>query len=275
MTDYKIQTFFKTVKEAKTLSFGPKAPHNFNYMSFEGGEGRYSENSACLFKQMSDSYLLDVKKDERGPGVISELKLTNQEILTWEDYWIDSDTGMLIDPKIERINLQKNSLVHANFNLTRTELQHLSLEGNSNMRAVFVSNAPKLEVLNLSNCPALDVINLGNNKSIKALLARNCALTPLSQERLLRDFRPVTTSSSNVKFNMFRKTYETLLDMRGSEIDWANRKISSKIRMLLCNNWLVLWDNVPPATIVPPHMYAFFTSSLEDSLIKDYYTSTN
>jgi hypothetical protein len=179
----------------------------------------------------------------------------------------------MVDPRIKKINLQKNKLVHANFNVARSKLEHLNLEGNVNMRAVFVNNAPKLEVLNISNCPALGVINLGNNGSIKALLARNCSLTSLAQERLLRDFRPVLTSSSNVKFNMFRKTHETLLDMRGTEIDWSNRKVASKIRMLLCNNWLVLWDNIPPATIVPPHMYAFFTSSLEDSLIKDYYSS--
>ena len=269
----RIQTFFKTVKNARTLSFGPRASHNFNYVDFTAQGGVYEDNLAALLKQMNDSYVLDLKKDEKAPEGILELKLTNQDILTWEDHWIDPESGNMIDPMIKRINLQKNRLVHANFNISRSELEHLNLEGNSNMRAVFVNNAPKLEVLNISNCPSLGVINLGNNRSIKALLARNCSLTSLAQERLLRDFRPVTTSSSNMRFNMFRKTHETLLDMRGTEIDWSNRRVASKIRMLLCNNWLVLWDNVPPVTVVPPHMYAFFTSSLEDSLIKDYYSS--
>jgi len=269
----KMQTFFKTVKGAKTLSFGPKAPHNFNYVDFGTQECADESNLATLLKQMNDSYVIDVERNEKAPEDITELKLTNQDILTWEDHWIDSKSGTMVDPRIKKINLQKNKLVHANFNVARSKLEHLNLEGNVNMRAVFVNNAPKLEVLNISNCPALGVINLGNNGSIKALLARNCSLTSLAQERLLRDFRPVLTSSSNVKFNMFRKTHETLLDMRGTEIDWSNRKVASKIRMLLCNNWLVLWDNIPPATIVPPHMYAFFTSSLEDSLIKDYYSS--
>lgn len=269
----KMQTFFKTVKNAKPLSFGPKAPNNFNYVNFNPIKGVGEDNLAGLLKQMNDSYVLDLKKDKNNQEEILELKLTNQEILTWEDHWIDSESKVLVDPMIRRMNLQKNKLVHANLNITRTKLEYLNLEGNMNMRAVFIYNAPRLEVLNLSNCPSLEVINLGNNRAIKALLAKNCSLSSLSQERLLRDFCPTTTSSSNVKFNMFRKTYETLLDMRGSEIDWSNRRVASKIRMLLCNNWLVLWDNPPPATIVPPHMYAFFTSSLEDSLIKDYYST--
>ena len=268
-----MQTFFKTVKGTKTLSFGAKAPHNFNYVDFADGECGHGNNLAALLKQMNDSYVIDLKRDEEAPEDILEFKLTNQDVLTWEDHWIDPESGTIVDPAIKRMNLQKNRLVHANFNIARSKLEYLNLEGNSNMRAVFINSAPKLEVLNISNCPGLGVINLGNNGAIKALLARNCSLTSLAQERLLRDFRPVITSSSNMKFNMFRKTHETILDMRGTEIDWSNRRVASKIRMLLCNNWLVLWDNVPPATIIPPHMYAFFTSSLEDSLIKDYYNN--
>lgn len=268
----KIQTFFKTVKGAKALSFGPKAPENFNYVAFNPGELPLPDNRASLFKQMNDSYVLEISRDERGPIIIPEIKLSNQEILTWEDHWISGDNNVLVDPYIQRLNLQKNSLVHANLNLHRAELTHLNLEGNANMRAVMITSAPKLEVLNISNCAALNVINLGANRSLKALLARNCNLTPVAQERLLRDFCPTLTSSSNRGFAMFRKNYETLADLRGTEIDWSNRKVASKIRVLLCNNWLVLWDNPPPVTVVPPHMYAFFTSSLEESLIKDYYS---
>lgn len=268
----KLHTFFKVDKNVKALSFGLKSPSKFNYVNFEDPDNNYLNNTALLFKQMNDSYLLEIERDERYPDdIVPELKLTNQNILTWEDHWIDAESKNLIDPKITRINLQKNQLIHANFNLPRLELRHLNLEGNLNMRAVFVYEAPKLETLNLSNCPGLHVINLGGNRNIKALLARNCNLTSLAQERLLRDFRPTLTSSSNVKFNLFRKSFKTLVDLRGSEIDWGNRLIASKIRLLLCNNWLVLWDNTPPVSIIPPHMYSFFTNSLEDSLIKDYY----
>lgn len=267
----KLHSFFKVTKESKQMSFGKKTPHNFNYVDFVDPENIYFNNNATLHKQMNDSYLLEIDLDDRYKSTIPEFKFTNQNVLTWEDYWIDAKTNTLIDPRIERINLQKNQLIHANFNLSRQTLTHVNLEGNLNLRGVFFYNCPKLEVLNLSNCPALDVINLGNNKSLKALLAKNCALTPVAQEFLLRDFCPITTSSSNRPFDMFRKSYETFVDLRGSQIDWGNRKIASKIRLLLCNNWLVLWDNAPPTSIIPPQMYAFFSTNLSDSLIKDYY----
>jgi hypothetical protein len=269
---HKIHSFFKTTKEAKPLSFGAKEPQNFNYVNFDDKEKLYLGNRASLFKQMNDSYLLEIEEDSRyDKNFLPELKLTNQNILTWEDYWIDAESKTLVDPHIVSINLQKNSLVHANFNLPRTHLTHLNLEGNLNMQAVLINKAPNLEVLNISNCPGLNVINLGYNRRLKALLARNCALTPSAQEKLLRDFTPTLTSSSNTSFNLFRKNFECLLDMRGSQIDWGNRRIASKIRLLLCNNWLVLWDNPPPTSVVPPQMYSFFTNNLEDSMIKDYY----
>ena len=268
----KLHSFFKVAsKNAKMLSFGLKLPENFNYIDLSDQSSFYVNNSAKLYKQMMDSFLLEVSIDDRYTDIIKELKLTNQDILTWEDHWIDANSNQIIDPKIERINLQKNKLVHANFNLTRNRLKYINLEGNKNMRGVFIHDAPQLEVLNISNCQALDTINLGNNKSIKALIAKNCNLSSILQERLLRDFRPTYTASSNDKFSMFRKHYETVLDLRGSEIDWSNRRIASKIRMLLCNNWLVLWDNPPPVSIIPPQMYAFFTTNLEESLIKEYY----
>lgn len=268
----KLHSFFKVAsKDSKTLSFGLKLPENFNFVDMPDPSGTFVNNSAKLYKQMTDSFLLEVNIDSRYEGFPRELKLTNQDILTWEDHWIDANSNRLIDPKIEKINLQKNKLVHANFNLTRNNLKYVNLEGNRGMRGLFIHDAPNLEVLNISNCQALDVINLGNNKSLKALIAKNCNLSSSLQERLLRDFRPTYAASSNSKFSMFRKTYETILDLRGSEIDWGNRRIASKIRMLLCNNWLVLWDNPPPASVVPPQMYAFFTTNLEESLIKEYY----
>lgn len=268
----KLHSFFKvSSKDVKTLSFGLKSPENFNYFDMPNISKGYINNSAKLYKQMNNSFLLEVNIDKNYIGGFKELKLTNQEIITWEDHWIDPKSNTLIDPNIEHINLQKNQLIHANFNLTRENLKKINLEGNKNLRAIFIYDSPKLEVLNISNCQVLDVINLGNNRSIKALIAKNCNLSSLSQERLLRDFRPTYTASSNVKFSMFRKNYETILDLRGSNIDWGNRRVASKIRMLLCNNWLVLWDNPPPVSIIPPQMYAFFTTNLEESLIKEYY----
>jgi hypothetical protein len=267
-----LRSFFKVSRrESKTLSFGLRSLENFNYIHMPDPDGIYLNNSAKLYKSMVDSYVLDVRIDSEYSNPIRELKFTNQGVLTWEDHWIDPSSGNLVDPRIERVNLQKNDLVHVNFNLPRPSLKYLNLEGNRSLRAVFVHDAPQLEVLNVSGCQGLEVINLGNNRSVKALIARNCGLSSVLQERLLRDFRPVHTSSSNSKFSMFRKNYETIVDLRGNEIDWGNRRVASKIRMLLCNNWLVLWDNPPPTSVVPPQMYAFFTTNLEESLIKEYY----
>lgn len=267
-----IQTFFKTSKSlTKTLSFGVYAPQNFNYVKFYSS---YINNKAYMSRQFSDSYTLRVEFDDMYVSKeIEELKITSGNLSSWEDYWIDPETNTLIDPMIEKINLQKNDLVHANFNLQRTKLKHINLEGNLGMKALFVHDSPNLEVLNLTNCPALSIVNLGNNRNIKALLAKNCNLSSEAQERLLRDFKPSLTSSSNVGsgVSLFRKQYETLLDLRGNDIDWGNYKVSSKIRLLLCNNWLVLWDTPPPVSIIPIQMYAFFTNNLEENLIKEYY----
>lgn len=265
-----MQTFFKVKPNSKTVVFGKRKESVFNYVDFDGDMNRDLGNSAQLIKQMNDSYMIEINSNL---PVIHELKLTNQNILTWDDLWIDKSTKALIDPKILSINLQKNNLVYANFNTSKRELKILNLEGNVGLSAIFIHEAPKLEVLNLSNCPALEVINLGKNRSIKALLARNCNLSSAIQEKLLRDFTPTVTSSSNRSPNMFRKQYDCLVDVRGMEVDWSNRRVASKIRLLLCNNWMVLWDNAPPVSIIPPQMYAFFTTSLESSLIKDYYSS--
>jgi hypothetical protein len=248
------------------FSFGEKSPFNFNYLDVHNP----LKSNVVLQKQMNNSFELSVEQDGVLGLMIKELKLTNQDIITWEDYWLDGSLA-LADPLIERVDLQKNKLFHANFNLPRNELKYLNLEGNINLRAVLIYKAPKLEELNISNCKHLDVINLGSNENIKRLFAKNCNLSEIAQENLLRSLTPVKTSSSNTPFSMFRKTYETVLDLRGSEIYWGNRKIASKIRLLICNNWLVLWDNPPPSNIVPAQMYAFFPSTLPDSLIKDYY----
>lgn len=269
----KISSFFKlSSSNVKIIDFGITSQGYFNYIEPHPSEIPYLSAKAGVYRQLTDSCTLEVDFMPRKEGSwIKEFRFTNQNLLTWEDHWIDLDSKNIIDPRIEKINLQKNNLVHANFNLSRVYLKHLNLEGNKSMRALLLKKVPNLEVLNISNCNSLEVINLGENKNIMALIAKDCNLNPQMQERLLRDFTPTKTSSSNVSFSMFRKSYETILDLRGNDIDWGNRRIASKIRLLLCNNWLVLWDNPPPASIVPPQMYSFFTSNLEDYLIKEYY----
>ncbi len=262
------RTFFKVSSgDARPVGFGFKCePQSFNYIELEERKDSYK---AGLIKQMSDSFKLTV---DVGSSPIKELKLTNQGVLTWEDYWIDQH-NVLVDPRIESLNLQKNSLVHFNANLYREHLKRVNVESNPNMVGFILSSSPNVEYVNLSNCPSLTNVNLGNNSKIKAILARNCNLQSQTQERLLRDFRPTLTAKPDDKFSMFRKNYETILDLRGTVIDWSNRRVASKIRLLVCNNWLVLWDNPPPTSIIPPQMYSFFTTNLEESLIREYYVS--
>jgi hypothetical protein len=261
-----VSTYFKTATvSTRLLSFGTSENlSNFNYVKFKDSN---LSNTASIAKHMIDSCQICLSSKEHG---IRELKLTNQEMMTWEDYWVDRSTGSLIDPKVERIDLRKNQLSSVNFNISRPELKELILDDNGNMSSLFLLDAPNLSRLSMSGCSNLSVVNLGNNKSLEFLSAKNCNLNGVAQERLLRDFRPIKTSDGGDSF-FFRKEYTTLLDLRGNQIDWSNRRVASKIRLLLCNNWLVLWDNPPPATIVPVQMYAFFTSNLEDHLVRSYY----
>lgn len=266
-----LQSYFKVLsKDTKILAFGKKQPNVFNYVDFFTNESDTFKSTTSIEKQMNNSFVLNLQYDLNVISNIKELKLTNQELITWEDYWID-ESKRLVDPLIERVNLQKNKFFHANFNLPRKELKSINLEGNENLRALLIYSAPKLEELDISNCPSVDLINLGDNSSIKKLLARNCKLSEFAQQSLLGSLTPVVTSSSNATFSMFRKNFETVLDLRGNDIVWTNRKIASKIRLLLCNNWMVLWDNPPPTSIIPPQMYAVFLNNLSDSLIKEYY----
>lgn len=261
-----IRTFFKVdSSRVKNLGFDIKSRSTtFNYISLHKD---FPTDQVVLTKHMSNSFELGLKNKYRG---IKELKLTNQNILTWEDYWIDED-GYLIDPLIESLNLQKNSLTHFNSNLRRSELKRVNVESNPSLVGFVLTDSPKVEYINLSNCPRLENITLGDNSQIKALLARNCNLSSQAQENLLRDFRPTVSSAQSDDFSMFRKSFDTLLDLRGSIVDWNNRRVASKIRLLLCNNWMVLWDNPPPTSIVPPQMYSFFTNNLEDDLVEKYY----
>lgn len=262
-----IKSFFKVdSSNVKNMGFSIKSQEKtFNYVDL--GKD-FPTDKAILAKQMSNSFELAIKL--KYPG-IKELKITNQNIVTWEDYWIDEDLK-LIDPKIENLNLQKNSLTHFNSNLYRPYLKWVNIESNHSLVGFVLSSSPNVEYINLSNCAKIENITLGDNKNIKAILARNCNLSSQAQENLLRDFRPTISSRQCDDFIMFRKIYDTILDLRGSVIDWGNRRIASKIRLLLCNNWLVLWDNPPPTSIVPPQMYSFFSNNLEDDLIRKYYS---
>lgn len=250
-----IQTFFKTDGLVNTLEFGSGS--EFNHVR---GSSVYK---ASLRKELVNSYRVDVELKDS--GAIDVLKLTNQKVLTWDDHWIDPSSGLCLDPLIKEVNLQRNSLLYANFSMPRSALESINLEGNGELTHLYIHCTPNLKTLNLSGCTSLEYITLGENKSLTTLSVNGCNLSPSAMEKLLRDFRPTITSSANERgAGMFRKTFSTVLDLRGNSIDWSNRKIVSKIRLLLTNNWVVKWDANPPADVIPPALYAFYVESRVD-----------
>lgn len=253
------------------LPFDKKQNNSFNYVTFLDKDP-VSNDQVTLFKEKTNSMGVAITTSRLNP--IQELKLTNQSILTWDDLWIDSDTGYSIDPKIESINLQRNSLLYANFNLQRNHLKFLNLEGNFNLKSFTATELYSLQVLNLNECINLEYVNLGLSKNIGILSLKNCRLTEAAMERTLSSFSPKVTASSNIApgtLPPFRKNYSTLLDLRGNNINWGNTRIASKIRLLVTNNWLVLWDNPPPTSVIPIQMYAFFPKNIKETEIYQYY----
>jgi len=268
----KISThFLLSDEDAVLLPITKKQNSSFNYVEFTN-ENMVSADEVYLSKQKSNSCVLDIVINSAPP--IGELKLTNQDILTWDDLWIESESGNSIDPNIESINLQRNSLLYVNMNLRRESLRRINLEGNTNLKSFTGSDLPALEYLNFMDCINLESVLLGMSENIKVLSLKNCRLTEDGLEETLSSFRPTKTSSANIfpgSLPPFRKSYTTLLDLRGNDIPWGNTKIASKIRLLVTNNWLVLWDNAPPTNVIPIQMYAFFPKNIGNIQIDQYY----
>jgi hypothetical protein len=250
-----ILSYCKVKEGSKLLEFGITADH-FNNAT---GQEVYT---AEVRRQLTDSIEIYIEQKGKVGQIIEQFKLSNQSLVTWDDYWISKEENTIIDPKIRHMNLQRNSLLYVNMNTPRLELVTLNLEGNFDLEHLYIHEAPKLERIDLSECKSLKYVSMGLNKSIKELIAKDCNMSPVVMEQLLRDFTPVFTASANLRgAGAFRKRHETLLDLRGNVIDWENRKIASKIRLLLVNNWVVKWDNNPPYDIVPPQMYGVFVES--------------
>lgn len=263
--------FLLSKKDSVLLPINKKQNSSFNYVGFIN-QNIVSNDEVYISKQKANSCVLDIVVTS--PPPIKELKLTNQDILTWDDLWIDSETGDSVDPQIESINLQRNSLLYVNMNLKRPYLRKLNLEGNLDLKSFMGPDLPNLEYLDFTDCINLESITLGMSKNIRMLSLKNCRLTEDGLERTLGSFSPTKTSSANVlpgTLPPFRKSYTTLLDLRGNDVPWGNSRIASKIRLLVTNNWLVLWDNPPPTSVIPIQMYAFFPKNLGDTQIDQYY----
>jgi hypothetical protein len=235
----------------KLLEFGKGG--EFNYV-----KGEKIVNSE-IRRQLKDSIEINIDSVSKG---ITKLKITNQSLLTWDDHWINKNSGRIVDPRIEELILSQNDLVYVNINTPRPFLRVLNTKSNKNLKVLHLHECVNLEILDISQCQSLENISLGVNRSIRTLNAKDCNLSPSAIEQLLRDFTPVITASSNSRgAGAFRSPHSTLLDLRGNFIDWSNRRIASKIRMLVTNNWVVKWSNNPPVEVIPPQLYARFVES--------------
>jgi hypothetical protein len=245
-----IASYAKLSRGAKLLEFGA----NTDYFNHAVGKDVFR---ASVRKQLTDSMEIVVEG-----GAPDLFKLTNQNLVTWDDYWVDRKSDQIVDPGIRNLNLQRNRLVYVNMNTPRVSLEKLNLEGNFTLRHLYIHEAPELEMLNITGCTGLEYVALGVNKNIRTLLARNCQMSPSVMEQLLRDFTPTVTANANLRgAGAFRKQHSTLLDLSGNTVDWGNKRIASKIRLLLTNNWIVKWDNNPPSEVIPPQLYGFFVES--------------
>ena len=250
-----LESFCKYTENTPVLEFG----NGSEYFNGTRDGGIYRSR---IEKQLTDSLRISVEYKDNIPRHINTFKLTNQSVTTWDDYWVDSRDGLITDPRILHMNLQRNRLVYVNMNTPRLELRTLNLEGNSELVHLYIHEAPALERLDITGCAGLRYVSLGFNHSVRELVAKDCNMSGETLEQLLRDFTPPVCSSANVGgVGMFRKQHSTVLDLRGNTIDWSNHRVASKIRLLLTNNWVVKWDNNPPASVVSPSLYGFFVES--------------
>lgn len=246
--------YCKSAENSPTLPFG--SGNEFNGVKSEG------VFRSELIRELNNSYRITIERNSPLTLPISTLKLTNQSLLTWDDYWVDPLTKTLVDPQIQNLNLQRNSLVYVNINTPRPYLNSISVEGNESLVHLYLHQCESLQSLDLTGCKGLRYVSLGFNGAITRLIAKNCNMPESAMEQLLRDFRPTITSNANLKgVGSFRKQYNTLLDLRGNNIEWSNPNISSKIRVLLLNNWVVKWDNNPPESVIPIQFYRNFVES--------------
>lgn len=219
---------------------------NFNYALIEN-VGKYNFDTF-----LEKSYL----KINLNTGNLIELfKLTNTGIISWNDNWL-GDNNLPARRDIKQYDFSSSSNLRTiNITHTNEKLKKITANNCPVLEYVNISKCQDLEYLSLDDCINLRSIRFGLNSTIRHLSLRNCSLSPVNLEDILRSFSPIfsgelTNRGNNIEF-------KSILDLRGNSIDWANRNIASKIRLLLANNFSVLWDgNKPPTNIIPLQYYS-------------------
>jgi len=225
---------------------------DYKYLGYPLNYAQLGADQTYLDGAKSSSRILELRLKSGG---LDTLKLTNSGAIYWDDFWVDSQ-GKYVDPGIISLELQNSITLRAvNVPYERMSLERVNLAGCKTLRYVNLSKSPNLKELNLDRCLGLKEVYLGFNKSIHHLSLRHCALDERSLEQLLAEYIPTKSES---KMAMGTNSLKSLIDLRGNVIPWENRRIASKIRLLLYNNIGVAWSNNPPERIIPLELYRTF-----------------
>jgi hypothetical protein len=236
-----------TISIENLISSGAKLvldPFNFTEFYDEYDKYSYSKTNSSLFR--ISHTLGDINAGTK------LLKFTNNPVKAWADIWTEQESSLPIDPLIESVDLSGCTLELASFIETRSKLKELNFSGCTELKYLNVSGCEALEYLNLSGCTTLEKINFGFIKKVKRLNLRSCSLTGDALHDILSAYYPTESSVSRYGF---KPIYDSYVDLRGNYINWLDKGVASKIRLLLTNNILVLWDINPPDSIIPIQYY--------------------
>lgn len=229
-----------------------KNPSKLNYFSIKSNNyKKYVSPDFFFRKKKYNSYSIQlplVDKEE----TIEELKLTNIKITDWDDVWEDNK-GNILDPKISKLNLSHNFIKSFSLLDPRLSLEKVNLSFNPNLVYLNISDSPKLTEVDLSYCSSIEYINLSSSFNLKKISLKNCDFSENCLESFLRNITPHFIGE---------------LDLTGNSINWGNKRISSKIRLLLANDWKIKWDSNPPDSIIPLGYWKKFDPLLLDRNFK-------
>lgn len=195
------------------------------------------------------SRLMELRLERNDP--VDCIKLVGTGIVYWDDFWLNG--SLPVTPMVRSIDLQ-NSITLRSLNIpySRPYLQTINLGGSKNLQYLNLSQCPGLISLDISRCHSVSEISLGKNLELNQLSVRNSQLAEEPLERILSGFSP---AKSPVEITTRGIIHSAYLDLRGNIVPWNNRRIASKIRLLLCNNVAVAWSNNPPESVIPLEMY--------------------
>lgn len=177
---------------------------------------------------------------------IKIFKFSNSGIKYWDDFWTEYPSNSEVDPLIENLSLESSFYLNAvNIFSNRESLKSINLSKCESLLYLSIPRAPQLEEVILDGCIGLDEVHFGFNKSIRHISLKDCDLKEKTIENILSEYIPTKSDYS-------------LLNLKGNIIPWGNRRIASKIRMLLFNNINVAWSNNPPEAVIPAEMYSNF-----------------